>query len=104
MPDITAADLYMAAFCLSLISGAVLVCAVSAKLAATRRPVWVAALMASVFFSCTFSYLIFKLYVGIEDEGSWVGYAIASVAMSVVIVLSRMLCLERTSRQGGKSC
>ena len=56
MPDITVADLYLAAFCLSLITGAVLIRVVLAKLAATRRPVWVAALVASVFFSCTFSY------------------------------------------------
>lgn len=39
------------------ITGAVLIGVVLAKLAATRRPVWVAALVASVFFSCTFSYL-----------------------------------------------
>ena len=104
MPDITVADLCLAAFCLSLITGAVLIGVVLSKLAATQRPVWVAALMASVFFSCTFSYLIFGLYLDNEKAGSWIGYAIAGVAMTVVIVLSRLLSFDRTWQQEGKSC
>ncbi|AYN96805.1 hypothetical protein EAW52_24155 [Pseudomonas sp. LTJR-52] len=104
MPDITVADLYLAAFCLSLITGTVLIGVVLAKLAATRRPVWVAALVASVFFSCTFSYLMYGLHVGTERGGSWVAYAIAGIVLSVAIVLSRMLSFDRTWQQGGKSC
>ena len=78
------------------ITGAVLIGVVLAKLAATRRPVWVAALVASVFFSCTFSYLMYGLHVETERGGSWVAYAIASIVLSVVIVLSRMLSFDRT--------
>ena len=99
MPEITVADLYLAAFCLSLITDAVLVGVVLAKLASTRRLVWVAALMASVFFSCTFSYLMYGLHVGTERGGSWVAYAIAGIVLSVVIVLSRMLSFDRTFSQ-----
>ena len=104
MPDIAAADLYLAAFCLSLITGAVLIGVVLAKLAATQTGRRVAALVASVFFSCTFSYLIFGLYLDSETSGSWIGYAIAGVAMSGVMLLSRMLSFDRTWQQGGKSC
>ncbi|ENA27868.1 hypothetical protein HMPREF1487_09051 [Pseudomonas sp. HPB0071] len=99
MPDITVADLYLAAFCLSLITGAVLVGVVIAKLAVNRRTVWVAALMASVFFSCTFSYLIYGLYLDNEKAGSWIGYAIAGLVMSVVMMLSRMLSFDRPFEQ-----
>ncbi|MCG7373973.1 MULTISPECIES: hypothetical protein [Pseudomonas] len=104
MPEITVADLYLAAFCLSLITDAVLVGVVLAKLASTRRLVWVAALMASVFFSCTFSYLMYGLHAGAERGGSWVAYAIAGIVLSVVIVLSRMLSFDRPWQQEGKSC
>lgn len=104
MPDITVADLYLAAFCLSLITGAVLVGVVIVKLAVIRSTVWVAALMASVFFSCTFSYLIFWLCLDNEKSGSWIGYAIAGLAMSVVLVLTNLLSFDRTWRQGGKPC